>query len=351
MTLDFYGAAVIGQRSEQQDSALVLELSGGRRLFLVADGMGGHNGGREASEMVCQTFRHYFEADPSAAEQPSSLRAALILANNRLAETSRRQPEMFGMGSTVVALIIDEETGLFNFLSVGDSPLYQWKGGQLRRLNEDHSLRSDLLREVMAGRMSPEDAACHPDRNVLKSAVFGQMISLIDEKAGVLAVGERLILASDGLQTLDDSPQGQVAWLLGQATAPYEAVNGLFEALAAAGNPYQDNATVLIAGRTAQPESVLADYGQAVSGFEVIESPGGFLNWQGPFGLTGHRLARLGVILLVIIFAALTVLALIRLITGEMPGFFADFKGPVFCEMSLSSWLNKMDSIKGGIGG
>lgn len=274
MSLSYCGGAVIGRRSEQQDVSLMLKLGGDRHLFVVADGMGGHCGGREAAETVCLAFRHYFESNPLAPDQPKSLLAALVLANDQLAEISRCQPEMAGLGSTVLALIINECTGGFRFLSVGDSPLYQWSAGRLIRLNDDHSLREDLRHEVENGRMSFEEAAFHPDRNILKSAVVGQIIPLIDEKEGLLAAGERLILASDGMQTLDDGPQGQVAGLIGRAANPSEALDAIFAALARADDPVQDNATVLVVGRPEESASPLAVGRATCPGFKVVDSAG-----------------------------------------------------------------------------
>lgn len=253
--LAFSGGAIVGQRAEQQDDIVMMRLNDGNHLFVLADGMGGHSGGREASARVCGAFEDFFQAVADIGNPVLSLRNALSVATASLAEACQLNPALDGLGSTVVALLINENSGQFHFLSVGDSPLYWWRNGVLTRLSADHSLKEDLRLEVEAGRMSADIAARHPARNVLKSAVTGGEIAMVDEKRGCLKPGDRLVLASDGVQTLDDSPEGRLAVLVGASDKPEEGVDRILKAVESCALPTQDNATIAIVAFAAGSEA------------------------------------------------------------------------------------------------
>ena len=150
-----------------------------------------------------------------------------------------------GMGSTLVAAVISPR-GL-EWISVGDSPMWLFREGRLRRLNADHSMASVFEDLVVAGRMTAEEAATDPKRHALRSAVMGDEIHLLDVSSQPVAVkkGDRLLLASDGLMTLDD---GEIARILQHTrNAPLEdSARALIQAIEAAEHPHQDNATVLL---------------------------------------------------------------------------------------------------------
>ena len=238
-----------GKRDYQEDSFGLLD---GRdlglddsehALLLVADGMGGHVGGAMASGILSKTF---VEAYPQASGPiVDRLRQCLDEANAAIAAAVAEDFALGGMGSTLVAAVVSSE-GL-NWISVGDSPLWLFRAGQLERLNADHSMASELADLVAEGRMSAEEAAQDPRRNLLNSAVMGDDIELIDVSAQPIAVeqGDRVVLASDGLLTLDEQ---EIADILKKTRdAPLEdSAKALIQAVEEAGHPYQDNVTVLL---------------------------------------------------------------------------------------------------------
>jgi len=97
-----------------------------------------------------------WKADSRAAE--NQLHAALSAANQALARILQSHPELDGMGSTLIALIADENTGTYSYISVGDSPLYLLENGRLRRINANHAFAEDLKRMIAAGEITAEEA-------------------------------------------------------------------------------------------------------------------------------------------------------------------------------------------------
>lgn len=258
----FAALQIPGKRAYQEDDYGLLDgrdlgIDGSEHaMVLVADGMGGHVGGATASGLLCKTFvESYQRASGPIADR---LRGCLDEANAALADAIAENPHLMGMGSTLVAAVISQR-GL-EWISVGDSPMWLFREGRLRRLNADHSMASVFEDLVAGGRMTAEEAATDPKRHALRSAVMGDEIHLIDVSSQPVAIkkGDRLLLASDGLMTLDD---GEIARILQHTrNAPLEdSAQALIQAVEAAEHPHQDNATVLLY----TPE---ADWGMASSG-------------------------------------------------------------------------------------
>ena len=245
----FAARQIPGKREYQEDDYGLLDgrdlgLDGSEHsMLLVADGMGGHVGGATASGLLSKTF---VEVYPQAAGSiVDRLRDCLEAANNAIADAIAENPELDSMGSTLVAAVVASE-GL-HWISVGDSPLWLFRQGQLERLNADHSMAPILADLVAKGDMTEEEAARDPRRHSLRSAVMGDDIHLIDASAQPVAVeqGDRLLLASDGLLTLSD--QEIAAILQKTQDAPLEdSAAALIQAVEAAEHPYQDNTTILL---------------------------------------------------------------------------------------------------------
>lgn len=244
-TPDFHHRQAIGMRSAQQDAVGNLLVSAHYRLYVLADGMGGHRGGETASAAVLMTFLDYFEQNPQAADAAEhGLRQALAQANRRVAAEIAARPELSGMGTTLLAVLLDVRNGAFHFISVGDSPLYCWENGQIRRINANHAFAEDLKKMVAAGVMTAQEAAQHPARHAVTSAVTGGDIPHTDTGSGVLTQGMRLLLASDGIHTLSDK---EIAAVLARRGASAEqGTAALLEAVAAKQRPHQDNTSVLL---------------------------------------------------------------------------------------------------------
>ncbi|TAA45883.1 PP2C family protein-serine/threonine phosphatase [Corallincola spongiicola] len=239
------GAQIQGARDYQEDSfGHWLVNDDGDMLLLVADGMGGHAAGDTASLLAKETFlNHYQNSTPAPASV--MLRDALNAANGAITEHIANNPGHEGMGCTLLAALISEQA--ITWVSVGDSPMWLLRHGELKRLNEDHSMLPVLQGLVELGRMTEEELAKDSRRNALRSALCGDQLSLIDQpKMPVpLQAGDQILLASDGVQTLSDKAIAEQ--LSAQSSDPAAGVRRLLAAVDAANAPGQDNATAVLA--------------------------------------------------------------------------------------------------------
>ncbi|MDO4879277.1 MAG: protein phosphatase 2C domain-containing protein [Neisseria sp.] len=256
MQIESYLEQETGCREEQQDYIAWKSLPPHHSLFVLADGMGGHAGGREAGRTVGNEFIAYLTEHLSEENPEELLRQALSRANLALARAVEERPELAGMGTTLIALLLDDRDGTYHYISVGDSPLYLCGNGGLRRINANHAFAEDLKKMVAAGEISREVAQHHPARHAVTSAVTGGDIRLIDLQSGRLAGGQTLLLASDGIQTLDDGPGGEIEALLGaESTSPLaETGRKLLDQVLAKEKPRQDNASLILVRIEGQAE-------------------------------------------------------------------------------------------------
>lgn len=173
-------------RSANED-AILTDPSG--RLWAVADGMGGHEGGALASDLVIDTLAAIRDEDDPA----EALDMALTEANARVrAAAAERGAGM--MGATVVAVLIDQ--GIAHVAWAGDSRAYLLRGTRLRMLTHDHTVVQDL---VDRGQLAAEAREHHPEAHVITRAVGAAPELEIDHAAVPLVPGDRLMLCSDGL--------------------------------------------------------------------------------------------------------------------------------------------------------
>ena len=161
-------------------------------LFVVADGMGGHQGGEVAANLAVRTLTN---AERSDREQ---LREAVAEANRVVHQTALEEAELHGMGTTLTTLAVSQEANTHQFviLNVGDSRVYRHRDGQLEQLTEDHSYVAELVRR---GELDDEAAQAHPYRNMLTRAIGVHAEVEIDEWLLEPVSGDRFMLCSDGL--------------------------------------------------------------------------------------------------------------------------------------------------------
>lgn len=211
-------------------------------IAVLADGMGGHTGGALASRMVCEHFLDACAKRNGAV--PERLLAALAAANDALARKVDDNPMLSGMGSTLIGVAFSDEG--VEWVSVGDSPLLLYRRGEIALLNEDHSLAPELDRLVAAGRLTPEEARHDPRRHMLRSAVTGEEIDLVDVSLKPLRLEpeDYVILASDGLNTLEASEVARIVAAYARDGADAVA-SALIRAVEQMREPHQDNATVV----------------------------------------------------------------------------------------------------------
>jgi len=178
------------------------------RLAIVADGMGGHAGGQVASGIAVDQVRQVY-LDHPADEPQEALVAAFREAHAAILDYAREHPELRGMGTTCTVAVV-RDSDLF-FGHVGDSRLYLIRDGSISRVTQDHSLVGRMVRE---GLLTPEEAAVHPDRNVLTAALGMESAVPIEvsEEPMPLATGDTLLICTDGLHGLvSDEEMGSIA--------------------------------------------------------------------------------------------------------------------------------------------
>ncbi len=235
-----------GSRPRQEDDYGVFELppelEAGDLLLVLADGMGGERGGARASTLAIRVFVETYDMVPGATI-PERLERTLAHVNERMAWEAATDPDgLHGMGCTLLAVVLAPE-GLY-WISVGDSPLWLWRAGRLYRLNQDHAYRSILAQRVHEGEMSADDAAHHPDRNALISAVTGHEMELVDlpHQAHALERDDQILLASDGMLTLNEA---EISGVLSSVRRGESPCQRLLTEIAGRQRPHQDNITVL----------------------------------------------------------------------------------------------------------
>lgn len=252
---DFASRATKGAREYQEDASAFWPPQGSasgvaqaptanatRLVAVLADGMGGHTGGALASRMVCDSFVGAYASLNGA--RHDRLLESLRSANDAIAAEVHANPILSGMGSTVVAAVFADDG--VEWVSVGDSPLFLFRQGEIASLNEDHSLAPELDRMAAQGIMTAAEARADPRRHMLRSAVTGEELDLVDvsRKPLMLQEGDYVILASDGLHTLQTSEIERVVAAFAADGA--EAVaSALIREVEAHRDPHQDNTTVI----------------------------------------------------------------------------------------------------------
>ena len=234
---------ILGERKSQQDYAAIVSWPNGFRLLLLGDGMGGHIGGDIASRSVLETFRDHF-VHSEQADMRLRMIESLDVANKELYQMAKAQPELTGMGTTLIALIYDGSS--IQWLSVGDSPMWLVRGGNITRINQNHSMSEILAAKVQSGEMSPEEAARSPLRTQLLEAVMGENINMLDAPDSIIPLqeGDWLILASDGVESCEEKDILKLTEI--QPNSPEIFTLNLLKAVSDVGKPSQDNASVVV---------------------------------------------------------------------------------------------------------
>lgn len=224
-------------RSVNQD-AYYLDPQG--RFFIVADGMGGHAGGQEASRIATHAIQSYLE-ERWDAEEPSKiiLEQAFLKANQAILQDQSKHPERSDMGTTAVAVVFREDQPLC--AHIGDSRLYRLRGAKLQQITEDHTW---VARAMKLGDLTPDQARIHPWRHILSKCLGREDLRQIDVQPFDFQPNDRLLLCSDGLtEELSDQ---LIASHLKSIRACERAALALVNAAKDRGG--RDNITVVIVG-------------------------------------------------------------------------------------------------------
>jgi PPM family protein phosphatase len=219
-----------GRRGANQDAALAERLPDGRELIAVADGMGGHRGGEEASRRALATLSASVRGGLPFTE-------AVVAANAGVYAAAQQHAEWAGMGTTLVALLRSGDS--YHIANVGDSRAYRVTSGELRQLTRDHSYAAAALRDGV----SPEQLRRSPWRNALTRSIGQEPTVDVDVFGPFDAVEPHVIvLCSDGLH--GSLGEGGFRACLREAADPQEAARLLAEA--AHGNGSSDNITAAV---------------------------------------------------------------------------------------------------------
>jgi len=219
-------------RQQNEDSFLAEET-----LFVVADGMGGHNAGEVASALAVTTLKAGARLGIDDAEV---FRELVQQANSAIYTASLDDSTQSGMGTTVTALnIVEGEEPRVLVANVGDSRAYLWRSGALSRLSVDHSYVQELVNE---GIITPEAARVHPRRNIVTRALGIDRSVMVDVFTHFVRTGDRIVLCSDGL--VDEVADVEIGQVLGQHTDPQETAEALV--MVANTNGGRDNTTVIV---------------------------------------------------------------------------------------------------------
>lgn len=218
-------------RNNNQDAYLAAN-----PLYAVADGMGGAAAGEVASATAIEALENGFSR--SGAPSPDLLIQAAQAANRAVWDQAETNPEMRGMGTTLVAIALVEGPQLA-VINIGDSRLYVLHEGDLRQITSDHNLVAEMVAE---GRITPEEAEYHPRRNIMTRALGVEPEVPVDLFLEEAVPGDRYLLCSDGLPR--EVSDELIASFLRRLADPREAARELVEEAKRKGG--NDNITVVV---------------------------------------------------------------------------------------------------------
>ncbi len=205
-----YGQTHPGMKRElNEDNFSILEDEG---VFVVADGMGGHNAGEIASEITIDTIAKFFQAsskdedvtwpykmDPSLSVNANKLMVGIKFANRTIFRNASANTAYAGMGTTVVAILTKNGDDEIYVAHVGDSRCYCFCEDELIQVTEDHSLLNEYIK---AGQITKEQAKNFPHKNVIMRALGMKDNVLVDIQKKRVKPGETYLLCSDGLSDM-----------------------------------------------------------------------------------------------------------------------------------------------------
>jgi len=238
------------ERANNEDSYLYWEPDSDEefrrkgRLAIVADGMGGYEGGQEASRIAVEAVRHVYDRDFHDDPQ-QALISGFESAHANIHRYALGHPQFYGMGTTCTAVSI--VANRLYFAHIGDSRLYLVRGDSIARLTRDHSYVGRL---VESGLVRSEEAESHPQRHILTAALGSgrDVIPHVPDQPVLLGDSDTLVLCSDGLWgVVSDRDLAQVS----RSYPPAEACSRMVKMALDRGGP--DNITVIILRITAQP--------------------------------------------------------------------------------------------------
>jgi protein phosphatase len=249
LRIEVAGETNVGRkRNHNEDNFAIMAEYG---LFIVADGMGGHASGEVASKMAVDAMQEFFaqtqedpertwpyKMDRTKGYEENRLITGIKLANLRIYETAQRESKKRGMGTTFVGIFTAND-GVY-IAHVGDSRVYRHRDGKLECLTEDHSLLNDYIKMK---RLTPEEIANFPHKNVIVRALGMKDTVKVDTRFEAPRAGDAMLLCSDGLSgPVSDE---QILQIVQSTPDLPSATNRLIELANENGGP--DNVTCVLA--------------------------------------------------------------------------------------------------------
>jgi PPM family protein phosphatase len=209
-----------------------------KKIFLVADGMGGHAAGEVASHIAASTVEEILSNAEPDSNSEELLHLAVQNANTRVYDAQVHQIEYRGMGSTLTLLLIRENR--FYLAHVGDSRLYLLREGNLAQLTRDHSIVWQLFEDHL---ITKEDLSQHPRKNLITRSIGTHPQVEVDIQTDEIHEGDVFLICSDGLTDVLSDQEIQTL-LSARGKSPQEICEMLVNAANAGGGP--DNITVVV---------------------------------------------------------------------------------------------------------
>jgi PPM family protein phosphatase len=249
MRITYQSVSDVGRKRKGNEDSLFLNPE--QRLFVVADGMGGHAAGEVASKVAVDSINEFvcltggdeeitwpFGLDENISYDGNRLKTAIRHANRKVLEATKEKSEYEGMATTVAAVLVDGD--MANIGHVGDSRIYLFSEGTLSLLTSDHSWVNE---QIQSGVISPDQARSHPLRNVVTRALGGKTDLAVDMQVRKMKPGEILLLCSDGLTTM--VPDEEIEQVLKENEVD---LKGAADALVDTANEHggEDNITVVL---------------------------------------------------------------------------------------------------------
>ena len=234
--LSFSGKTDEGMLREKNEDSFYIDAQG--RFCLIADGMGGHAGGKEASQIAVEQIRRYLDENwDTDISSSAMLKAAFLHANQSILDDQEIHREREGMGTTAIAVIFRHGTTWYSH--VGDSRLYRYRDGCLEQISEDHTL---IARSLRIGDITPQQAEMSPWRHILYQCLGRPDLPHIELASLEMKSGDRLLLCSDGLT--EEIPDFDIQKMLSSKNSEDDIADLLIES--AKENGGSDNITVIV---------------------------------------------------------------------------------------------------------
>ncbi len=203
--IESFGATDVGLRRKLNEDSLLVD--GAVGLFVVADGMGGHNAGEIASRLTVETVGNFVQrsceeeeitwpygVDPKLSLNANRLATAVMLANKRVWKEADNRQDYTGMGTTIVAALVNDQS--ISFVSAGDSRAYRLRNEDFQQMTVDDSWVQAAVDE---GVLLPEEAESHPMKNIITKAIGAKENLDVSVQEHALEDNDLFLLCSDGL--------------------------------------------------------------------------------------------------------------------------------------------------------